>query len=328
MTIATNAAAGTFGGFSAHIGSNVSRIVSNDIAKATAKTATQATASAITDVGLQYVETGTVDFNRTLFNTVGHTAMAFNSEMTQNVQKRTKAYTVKINADLVKDNMKKDKHGMANAREVEVKIISGAIDLNKLRPAHVDECMKFIQKRNLERNNILKSIGSLKTHKQNLLNISNNASISNHQKMESMNQYIKDNNLPQGGVKDIKQMIAKLKPKPSKHVFMTFKENMFHYLERERMGQVALDIPVPQSKGLRGPARAIYEKVGDKFFYLDHTMVHDYKNCLKNGAVNNIRKPFDTLTPNQINQKREEEKDRKRKFSGINSSFPLFYSIY
>ena len=97
--IGIGAVAGTVGGASTHIGSNLSKGVASEVGKAATRIGCQATTAAATDAGLlQLIDKGEIDTKQMLLNTAGQIAVATSAEISSSVSKRTDAYTQKVNS--------------------------------------------------------------------------------------------------------------------------------------------------------------------------------------------------------------------------------------
>lgn len=302
--LAIGAAAGAIGGASTHLASNVSKGVSSEIAKAATRVSVQATSTAATDAGLQYIDKGEINTQQLLLNTVGSITVSTTAEVTQSVSRRTNAYTNRVNNQLIDENIEKDKTKGGNPEELKQKLNALAKDLNSLPPNVVEENVKNVN----EHKRIQAKINDYTSHKAKLLEIHSNENLSSRQKAELRRDYIKANNLPRNiKVRQITRNINILQGQAGQAPPKFIDSANAHFLQGDRSGQIAFDLtPANAETGERGAQRAIFEKHGGKYVYADHTLDHDYKGCRTN-VGNLIKDPFAALRPEQINRDFAEE---------------------
>jgi len=87
------AAVGTIGGASSQIARGVTKPLTNEIGRAVTRIAVQGSSSAVTDAGVQLVQSGTVNPQQLILNTTGKMALATTAEVSTSV---TKQIEVKI----------------------------------------------------------------------------------------------------------------------------------------------------------------------------------------------------------------------------------------
>ena len=87
------AAVGTIGGASVQIASGVTKPITNEIGKAVTRIAVQGSSAAVTDVGVQLVQSGTVNTQKLILNTAGKMALSTTAEVSTTV---TRQIEVKI----------------------------------------------------------------------------------------------------------------------------------------------------------------------------------------------------------------------------------------
>lgn len=93
--VGIGAVAGTVGGASTHVGSNLSKGVASEVGKAATRVSVQAASAAATDASLQYYDKGEIDTKQLLLTTAGQITVATTAEVSQNVSKRTELYNKK-----------------------------------------------------------------------------------------------------------------------------------------------------------------------------------------------------------------------------------------
>lgn len=310
-SVGIGALAGAVGGASMHIGSSASSELTSELAKAATRVSVQATATAATDAGLQYLDKREIDPRQVMLNTVGAITVATAAEVSQNVSKRTDAYNKKVNQELIKDNIEKDASKAGNTDELQNKLNSMVKDVNSLPTNLIEDNLKTVN----EYNKYREQIKELNSHKRSLLKINRNVDLSPQQKATLRQDYIAKNNLADGvKVKHINRNINLLKAQANGLRPQFIGKDKMHFLYGDRTGQIAVDLAPPDSSGERSLQRAVFEIHGDKFVYADHTLDHDYEGCRKN-VSNLITDPFDTLRPEQFNKefKDEDEAEHKKK---------------
>lgn len=298
--IGIGAAAGTIGGASTHLGSNLSKGVSNEIGKAVTRVSVQATTAAATDAGLQLIDKGEIDPKQLILNTAGQITVATTAEISQNISRRTETYASKVNSEVIEESLKKTNDPNIDKKELETQLKARAKELNALPPSVKDEQLKNAN----EYSKVQSNIQEQTMHKENLLKIHENPNLTGQEKAQQRQQYCRENKLPQTKpVKHINRNINKLNQQAGELRPVKIGDNNAHFLHDDRIGQVALDLNLGdvETGEHRNGERAVFEKHGDTFVYADHTLEHDYDNCRK-GVVDLINDPFDALRPEHLNR--------------------------
>lgn len=271
-SITIGAVAGTVGGASTHIGSNVSKGVSNEVGKAVTRIGVQASSAAATDAGLQYYDKGEIDFKQTMLTTAGQLTVATTAEISQGMAQRSKAYNAKVNNERINEEL--EQKNVKNPEEVKAKLQSAIEAAHETPPKALDDT--------------LKRTDVYKTHQQELLKIHNNPELTFAQKAELRGEYIRQHSLPEKNtMKIIKNKIYK-----SERVG----DSNIHKLKGGRDGQYAIDIK-SDTKG-RGSERAILVDKNGKYVLAEFTTDHNYDGTKKEF---DIYDPFDTIRPEHLN---------------------------
>lgn len=120
------AIAGSVGGASTHIGTNLSKGLT-DVSQAITRITVQASAAAATDASLQFIEKGDVDTRQLLLNTAGQLTVAATSEITQNYSKQNDHQIKKSNNELKQD---REQFNFMSPKDIEA-IMNKIHDSNK-----------------------------------------------------------------------------------------------------------------------------------------------------------------------------------------------------
>lgn len=298
--IGIGAAAGTVGGASTHLGSNLSKGVSNEIGKAVTRVGVQATTAAATDATLQIIDKGEIDPKQLILNTAGQITVATTAEISQNVSRRTETYAIKVNSEVIEESLKKTNDPNIDKKELEAQLKSRAKELNSLPSSVKDKQLQNVN----EYSKVQSTIQEQTMHKENLLKIHENPNLSGQEKAQQRQEYCRENKLPQTKpIKAINRNINKLNQKASDLRPVKIGDNNAHFLSGDRVGQVAADLNLGdvETGEHRNGERAVFEKHGDTYVYADHTLDHDYESCRK-GVENLINDPFDALRPEHLNK--------------------------
>lgn len=296
--------AGTVGGASTHLGSNLSKGVASEVGKAATRVSVQAASAAATDASLQYYDKGEIDPRQLMLTTAGQITVATTAEISQNVSKRTDLYNKKINSELIIENAGKDSDKITPEKNQEAREKINSLPPEE-RKANLDKAYRHTE--------ATQKTQKLEMHRENLAKINNDASLSTQQKLETKQVYCKENNLPNSktsrylsrGIEKSSRVAAQSKPG-------YIGDSKIHALTGDRVGQIAVDLELPnQETGKRSSERAIFKIHGEKAVYVDHTASHDYKGCRNSSNV--ISDPFDVLRPEQINRDWIDEEDNKYK---------------
>lgn len=96
-SVGIGALAGSVGGASTHLGSNLSKGMS-DVGRAMTRMSVQASAAAATDASLQLIDKGEIDTKQLLLNTAGQLTVAATTEITQSFSRPGDHYNKKLSA--------------------------------------------------------------------------------------------------------------------------------------------------------------------------------------------------------------------------------------
>lgn len=266
-SIVIGAAAGTVGGASTHLASNVSKSVSSEVGKAVTRVSVQATSAAATDAGLQLIDKGEIDPKQLVLNTVGQITVATTGEVSQGMAKRTDAYNQKVNRELIQDDVEKKNvpKEMKSTLEDSLKTVNEGVPPNVLED-HLKEADVY------------------KGHQQKLTKIQDNPDLTFVQKEEQQREYNRQNNLPESKTKRI----------INNEIYKSERvgDNNVHKLTGGREGQIAMDIKTGTEK--RGPQRIIAEVRHGKYVYSEYLPDHNYDGPKKDILIVD---PYDALRP-------------------------------
>lgn len=103
-SVGMGAVVGTVGGASSQFASSVSSGVSNEVGQAVTRVAVQGTSAAATDAGLQLIQTGTINTEQLMLNTIGQATVAGAAEVSSSMAQRTDAYNNRINNEKISNS--------------------------------------------------------------------------------------------------------------------------------------------------------------------------------------------------------------------------------
>lgn len=276
--------AGSVGGASTHAGSNISKGIESGVGKAVTRIGVQSATAAATDAGLQLADKGEIDPRQLILNTAGQITVATTAEISQNFSKKTNAYTKKVNSEMIADNLDKDGNKFSQAQ-----IDAAGKEINSLSPKVVEDNLNTAK----QYDDVQAKLKQVKTHKNNLMQINDDASRLDYCEKNKLN--------PNNPVKALNQQIDYFNEKVEGIKPPKMGANNLHFLHGDREGQVAYDLtPRDAETGQRSGDRAIFTHKNGKFYYVDHTAEHNYQNCRKN-IDNIIPDPFDALRPEHLN---------------------------
>lgn len=112
---------GAVGGASVQAASSASSQVSSEVSKAVTRVTVQGASAAATDAGIQFYQTGKIDYKQTALMTAGQLVVAGTAEASSAKAQRTSAYAEKVNDQLIEENVAKDKITKGDAQEIKDK---------------------------------------------------------------------------------------------------------------------------------------------------------------------------------------------------------------
>lgn len=301
--IGIGAAAGTVGGASTHLGSNLSKGVSNEVGKAVTRVGVQATTAAATDATLQLIDKGEIDPKQLILNTAGQITVATTAEISQNVSKSTQGYASKVNSEVIEESVNKIDDPNIDKNELKSQLKTAGIEINALSSDVIEQQVDQAHKYDTLKENIQQA----KYHERNLKLIQENPYLSGQEKTQHRQEYCRVEGLPLDT--DLDRVKHRLEIIKSKGVHQLMKPKLIgpdkkiHFLHGPRITEAAADLNLGNMEPgeYRNGERAVFKKIGDVYVYGGHTLSHDYANCDIIGVENMINDPFNALRPEHLN---------------------------
>ena len=314
-SMAVGMVCGGIGGGSSHLASNISKAAGNEAAKVAVRVGTQTASGAAVDSAMQYAENGEVDWGQVAVRAAGQTVIAASAETARFAAERTTSYADKVTNQRIEEDFKDPKE----AKEVK-KMIDKA---NKIPQKDLKEMRKNMNEREQ---------GKLKIDKYD----KKLASLAKGTKTKQGNMRDEGSKMKQSGAPgaDIKKTVAvnrgDIKAMKDKTAYVHGKNHVnkhnlpdslkgpdnFHYLEGDRKGQAAMDLPAKNGNNngfSRSGERILLERDADlnkktyqKFNYAGKVENHDYSKAPKPNNLKALYDPHDAIKPTNFLHGHEE----------------------
>ena len=280
---ATSALVGGLGGASTHLSSNLTKQVTNGVAKSATRIAVTGTTAAVSDATVQGMSIASgkqekYDVKRTVTSATVSTIMAAAQEGTKNAIYRANGGKYNMLADkhnekAMKKLSEQDKQAAREGLQAMKNIPQQTLDEGR-RAAEIrtklDDTHRAQTGKMKDCDAQIKQVNALKQYAQKVGDVS------------KVKEYSQQNQQLKAVRKEIGQDIARTEQNIGQHSRKMLDGQNTHFLDKEKFGQVACDLNQPSSTA-RGPSRLVVDHTTGNtgrsvFLYSDHTSTHDYQN--------------------------------------------------